>query len=77
MGKVAEQMDPLLDSQGVLRNESCLLAKAGSRVQCHYRVTLPGCNTPAVIRLLRCTGTEESHRVCKTSLQGGHLMHCA
>lgn len=48
LGQVSEQMDSLLDrqsSQRILPNESCLLAKGESRVQCHKRVTHPGDDT--------------------------------
>lgn len=44
LGQVSEQMDSLLDrqsSQRILRDESCLLVKGESRVECHKRVTQP------------------------------------
>lgn len=47
LGQVSEQMDSLLDrqsSQRILPDESCLLVRGESRVQCHRRVIQPGNN---------------------------------
>lgn len=61
LGQVSEQMDSLLDGQccqRILPNESCLLAKGESRVQCHKRVTRHGYDTRAV---KNDTGTLNQH----------------
>lgn len=68
LGQVSKQMDSLLDrqsSQRILPNESSLLAKGESRVQCHSRVTEPGSITEAV-------KAAEAHRV-STNIYSPHV----